>query len=138
MNPITSIILPPLPFLNRQSPMPMKSCILCQKKIRGRADKKYCSSHCKNHYHQKMRKANTIATSPIDKFLHRNRTILVELFHSRNQKKLMIPKTKLQKLGFRFSNITGIYTNSRGKTYMLVYDYAWMEFSTDDIMLIKR
>ena len=116
----------------------MKNCKLCNKALKGRSDRKYCSSHCKNQYHQQLRKTNATIVDTIDQFLHRNRAILLELLLEYNQQKMMISKTKLEKMGFRFSNFTGTHINSKGKTFHHVYDYSWMEFTSKEILVIKR
>jgi len=36
----------------------------------------------------------------------------------------------------RYKN--GLYHNKDGKIYHLVYDYAWMEFSSQQILVVKK
>jgi hypothetical protein len=72
----------------------------------------------------------------IDQFLHRNRIILSTLMG--DSRKEMFDKMILLKAKFRFEFHTGHYLNKEGKTYWLVYDYAWMEFSDQKILVVKK
>ena len=52
--------------------------------------------------------------------------------------KMMAGRLELTKMGFHFDYITGIYTNKEGKMYHNVYDFAWMEFSTQEILIVRK
>ena len=49
-----------------------------------------------------------------------------------------VPRLDLELRNFNFNYITGYYINKHGKVYHYVYDYAWMEFSTQEIMIVKK
>jgi len=49
-----------------------------------------------------------------------------------------INRLELEKKKFRFGFFTGTYVNSRGKTYHYVYDYAWMDFSDQEVLIVKK
>lgn len=72
-----------------------------------------------------------------DKILHRNRSILYEVMGDKGKRK-QIDKILIDKANFKYPYITGNYKNSKGKTFNVVYDYAWMEFSTGKLLIIKR
>ncbi|MDH3650861.1 MAG: hypothetical protein OEQ53_14340 [Saprospiraceae bacterium] len=114
------------------------ACAQCDAVLTGRRGKKYCSIHCKNAYHRDMRLRNQPVTAKIDQFLHRNRTILYEVWIDARSRKFFVQKSKLYKKGFRFKSYTSSYLNNQGKTYFYVYDFRWMEFSTDQVMVIKN
>ena len=116
-----------------------RKCAHCNKILKGRADKKYCNLQCKNRYASQMRFQNLPIRQRIDRFLHRNHTILVELHEAHHHpNRWFVPRTKLQRLGFRFSNHTSIYRNAKGKIYHYIYDYRWMEFSDTMIMIVHN
>ena len=115
----------------------MGKCKICSKEINGRSDKKFCSTRCKNYYHINLRKATAIAVKEIDKKLHRNRSILLEILGKRKTQN-KIPRIELEKRKFSFKYHTHININSVGKTYYFLYDIAWMEFSDDEVLIIKR
>jgi YHS domain-containing protein len=115
----------------------MKKCKICSKEISGRSDKKFCSTKCKNYYHVNLRKATAVAVKEIDKKLHRNRSILLEIL-GKHKTQNKIPRIELEKRKFSFKYHTHININSAGKTYYFLYDIAWMEFSDDEILIVRR
>ncbi|MEM7371786.1 MAG: hypothetical protein AAF587_24435 [Bacteroidota bacterium] len=44
----------------------------------------------------------------------------------------------MDKKKFNFNYYTGSYVNSCGKQYYYVYDFAWMEFSDQEVLIFKR
>ncbi len=112
-------------------------CKMCKKRLYGRTNKIFCSTLCKSKYHRKLRRATIKETNPIDIILHRNRSILLEILgKSKNQ--IKINRITLENKKFRFKYITHYNVNSSGKIYNHVYDFAWMEFSDDDILIVRR
>ncbi len=112
-------------------------CKICKKTLKGRKDKIFCSLECKNYYHTHLRRTTHETTKYLDRILHRNRSILLELLGKNTfQKKLN--RIVLAKKKFNFKYITHFHVNSKGKIYHHVYDFAWMEFSDDEILIIRR
>lgn len=115
----------------------MPKCKICKKEIIGRSDKIFCSIKCKNYYHVNLRKVTAIAVKEIDTKLHRNRSILLEILGKhKTQKK--ISRIELEKRKFSFKYHTHTNVNLAGKTYNYLYDLAWMEFSNDDILVVRK
>ena len=114
----------------------MKKCKVCQKEIVGRYDKIFCSVKCKNIYHRHLSAEAKSVAKRIDSILHRNRNILFELMPE-GKSKIRIKRIHLDKKKFNYNYHTHTYINSQGKLYHYIYDFAWMEFSTDDIMIVK-
>jgi len=117
----------------------MKShyCKMCKSPIRGRSDKLFCTIGCKNEYHIKLRKVTSAATQSIDRILHRNRSILLEVL-GKNLSQKKVERETLDKKKFNFHYVTGYYLNSKNKMYNYVYDFAWMIFSNQEILVIRR
>jgi len=115
----------------------MRVCKICQKNIIGRNDKIFCSVTCKNFYHVNLRKVTKIEVKEIDTILHRNRSILLEIL-GKHKTQIKVNRIVLEKKKFRFKYHTHINVNKNGKTYHHLYDFAWMEFSDDEILIIKR
>lgn len=111
-----------------------KKCKICANSITGRSDKLFCSLKCKNLYHKNLRDVTNIAAKKIDLILHRNRSILIEIM-GKNRKQLKIKRFVLEKKKFRFKYHTHFYINSSNKMYKYVYDFSWMEFSDDEILI---
>lgn len=70
--------------------------------------------------------------------LLRNRTILHELLDQRAEKKIKVKRAILHKMGYKFELYTGSYTNRQQKTYYYIFDYSWMAFSDQEILILKR
>lgn len=112
-------------------------CKMYKTQMKGRSDKLFCSSDCKNEYHIKLRKVINLATLNTDRILHRNRSILLELM-GKNLKQKKVKREMLDKKKFNFHYVTGYYTNSKGKMYDYINDFAWMIFSDREILIIRR
>ena len=115
----------------------MKKCKICKKAIIGRSDKLFCSIACKSYYHQKLREVTNKETIQIDKILHRNRSILLELI-GKHKTQIKIDRIILDKKKFNYKYHTHININSKGKTFHWLYDLAWMEFSNDEILIVRK
>jgi hypothetical protein len=113
-----------------------KNCKNCQKEMVGRADKIYCSLACKNASNNDLKQKTREITKEIDSYLHRNREILALLMGM--AKNETFDRLILVRAGFRFEYMTGIYTNKENKRYHIVYDYAWMEFSDQKILIVRK
>ena len=112
-------------------------CKICKKRIKGRTDKIYCSSSCKNFYHINLRKVTAIEVVDIDKILHRNRSILLEVL-GKQKVQVKVKRLVLAKKKFRFKYMTHFHINKSGKFYYHLYDFAWMEFSDDEVLIVRR
>jgi hypothetical protein len=113
-----------------------KICTACKESFIGRSDKQFCSVGCKNAFNNEKRKTTQNAVKEIDGYLHRNREILATVMPI--LKKEMFDRLILTRAGFKWDYCTGIYLNKEGKTYFIVYDYAWMAFSDQKIMVIRK
>jgi hypothetical protein len=113
-----------------------RKCRLCQEPFTGRSDKMFCSLICKNIYHEKLSKVTNAASQKIDKILHRNRSILLELM-GKNGTQKKIPKIMLDAKKFNWTYITHHHINSQGKEVRYLYDFSYMIFSDQEV-LIKR
>lgn len=111
-------------------------CLNCRSPLSGRVDKMYCSLECKNTFSYAQRQNTKSATKTIDGYLHRNREILETLMGQ--SKKETFDRLVLVRTGFKFDYFTGIYKNKENKTYCIVYDFAWMEFSDQKILVVKK
>lgn len=113
------------------------TCKICSKTLIGRRDKLFCSVKCKNYYHVNLRKATALVVKDLDAILHRNRSILLEIMGKRKVQ-CTVARVVLEKKRFVFKYHTHLSTNSKGKIYHYLYDFAWMEFSNDDILIVRN
>ena len=114
----------------------MRNCKMCKIGITGRRDKRFCSVRCKSDYHEKLTKVTLSASERIDKILHRNLSILLELMGKNGAQKKM-PKIELDKKKFNWTYFTDYHINIQKKTVHYVYDFSSMVFSHQEV-LIKR
>ena len=113
-----------------------KNCLQCEAPFQGREDKRFCSTKCKNGHFNAQRKLTKAVTKEIDGYLHRNHEILATLMGESNKEtmdRLVVART-----GFKFDYMTGIYLNNQNKMYHYVYNYAWMEFSDQKILIVRK
>lgn len=114
-----------------------RNCKICAKPLKGRSDKIFCSTYCKNLYHKKLRHATKIAAMEINGYLKRNHAILMEIL-GKNKTQIKTYRNRLEKKGFRFKYHTHFHINSKNKTFYYVYNLAWMEFSDDEVLVIRK
>lgn len=114
-----------------------QKCKTCAKSIKGRSDKIFCSIPCKNVYHKKIRYASKVAAIEINGYLKRNYAVLLEVL-GENKTQIKVYRNLLEKKKFHFKYHTHFYVNSKNKTFFYVYDMAWMEFSDDEILVVRR
>ena len=115
----------------------MANCKVCNQKLSGRSDKKFCSVNCKNRYHIELRKATNIAVADIDKILHRNHSILYEILDDKKAQ-VKISRLILDKKKFNFKYHTHFNATAKGRIYYYVYDLAWVEFSDDEVLVVNK
>lgn len=112
-------------------------CKICKLPIKGRSDKVFCGATCKAYYHNKLKEVTNKATVSTDRILHRNRSILLEIM-GKNRTQIKVLKSVLEKKNFKFNYLTGFYENAQNKRYHIVYDFAWMDFKTGEILIVRR
>ncbi len=84
-----------------------------------------------------MRYLSKQAAIEINGYLRRNYIILTELLGKNSSQRKVYRNIVAQKK-FRFKYHTHTYTNANNKTYYYIYDLAWMEFSDDEILILRK
>ena len=115
--------------------MEKKKCLECQIPIIGRADKKFCSDHCRNAYNNKVNKDSKNLIRNVNNRLKKNHKILTAL---NTTGKTKISRTKLYDRGFDFHFFTSIYRTKTGNTYYYVYDQGYLALENELFLLIKK
>ena len=77
------------------------------------------------------------ATQKVDTILHRNRSILLELM-GKNSKQKKMPKINLDKKRFNYTYVTAYHVNNQGKMINHVYDFSWMIFSDEEVLIRRK
>lgn len=112
-----------------------RTCPECGNKIKGRADKKFCSDSCRNTYNNLRNKDGKNLVRNINNLLRRNYRILEKL---NVDEKTKTTKDKLLRLGFNFDYFTGIYTTKSGSTYYYLYDQGYLPLDNGFYLLVKK
>ena len=116
---------------------PIRTCKVCGGRVVGRTDKIYCSANCKAIYHAELKRKTKLATTAVDKILHRNRSTLYELMGD-HKRQIKVSRLALDRKKFNYDYFTGLHMNSRGKLYHHVYDFSWMIFSDQEVLIVRR
>lgn len=117
--------------------MEERKCKICKKRVLGRQNKVFCSVQCKNYYHKHLRYASFTAAIRINEYLKRNHGILLEQL-GKNKTQVKVYRNTLEDKKFRFKYHTHVQINSKGKTFHYIYDLAWMEFSDDEVLVVRK
>ena len=97
------------------------TCRACGKPIKGRSDKKFCDSFCRNSYNNKNKNQEEKYIQHLNRLIRRNRRILKTLCP---QGKAVVRKELLDQLGYKYGVFSGIF-KSGSATYFLCYDYGF-------------
>lgn len=113
-----------------------KKCLACDKKLSGRADKKFCNDYCRNSYNNGMKAANSPVIRNINNALIKNRRILEGLLGE--EETIKKHKEKFLSQGFQFKYTTHTYTNKKGNTYFFCYEYGYLPLEHDWYLVVRR
>lgn len=114
----------------------INTCKVCKRKLVGRSDKIFCNSSCKSYYHRRLAEVTKSAAQDIVKILHRNRSILLEIMGKKAKYK-KVSRMLLDQKKFNFQYVTQYHLNSQNKMVNYAFDFSWMIFSDQEIV-IKR
>jgi hypothetical protein len=113
-----------------------KTCLECNKTLKGRVDKKFCDDLCRNSYNNKLNSDTNAYVRNINNLLRRNRRVLEEVLASEEMVK--VQKTKLIEKAFSFKYFTHTYTNKKGNIYFFCYEYGYLLLEGDLLLVVKR
>jgi hypothetical protein len=111
--------------LRLSTPMPTRTCLLCQSPLEGRSDKKFCDDYCRNiHYHQNLGSGD-LKVKRIHDVLRKNRKILIEC------RKLVaegqtLPLESLQQRGYQFKYLTHMEGVQEGRPTYCCFDMGYI------------
>ena len=100
-----------------------RQCVICNKQLIGRSDKRFCDIKCKNYYHSEVRKSLKTIASETMKVLAKN-IIILEGIMGEEKNSCLIDKLALERLGFRFNYVTDI-GQKYGVNYYGVFSFNY-------------
>jgi len=101
-----------------------KICPVCESPLKGRSDKKFCSAKCKSIHQYETRQEKEAFYLEVDRQLKTNRKVL-KTYNFRGF--TTVRKGLLINDGFDPNFITHYWKNSKGDTYLFVYDYGFLD-----------
>lgn len=105
-----------------------KKCPVCDARIVGRADKKFCSTKCKSINQYANRQEKEAFYIKVDRQLKTNRKILKRY----NRKGLVtVRKQHLLKEGFNPNFFTHFWKNKKGGVYLFVFEYGFLDLKKE-------
>ncbi|MEP7255681.1 MAG: hypothetical protein ABI666_07880 [Ferruginibacter sp.] len=114
-----------------------KTCLLCDKVLKGRSDKKFCDDYCRAAYNNDLKSASNNFIRNVNNALGKNRRILEGLLHEGEQMR-KANRDKLLQLGFQFKYMTHTYTNQKGNVYHFCYEYGYLPLKNNWFLVVKR
>jgi len=117
--------------------MTVKSCLACERPIKGRTDKKFCDDSCRNNYNNRLNSDASPLIRNINNILRKNRRILAELLSGLNKQVLVIDRPKLVAKGYNFEYFTEHYTTKENEKYYYCYDYGYRPLDEEKLMVVK-
>lgn len=114
-----------------------KTCLLCEKPLKGRSDKKFCDDYCRAAYNNDLKSAANNNIRNVNNALGKNRRILDSLLPEGEQM-VKANRDKLLHLGFQFKYMTHTYTNQKGNVYHFCYEYGYLPLENNWFLIVKR
>jgi hypothetical protein len=115
----------------------VKTCLACDKAIRGRTDKKFCDDYCRNHYNNQLNGGDNNFMRNINSVLRRNRRILADLLPD-EEEMAKASRDRLLQVGFNFKYLTHTFTNKKGNVYYFCYDLGYLPLEGNWYLLVRR
>jgi hypothetical protein len=112
-----------------------RKCLVCDSRLIGRSDKKFCNDHCRNTYNNALKQTDNNLIRNINNLLRKNYRILQSI---NTDEKTKTTKNRLLQEGFSFDYFTSTYTTKAGATYYYLYDQGYLELDNDFYLLVKR
>lgn len=114
----------------------LRACQECETELIGRSDKRFCSDHCRNTYHNRVNSKRNRSRSFVHQKLRKNQEILAALLQ--NEAKRIIPKDQLLRRGFDFNYLTEIKRFRDNKNYFYIYEFGYRVLEMQKLLLVRK
>ncbi len=112
-------------------------CLTCQKKVIGRADKKFCDDYCRNTFNNQLRSKTNNCIRRVNNALLKNRRILEDLIPE-NSDHMEVHENRLYSMGFRFQYHTHFHVNEKGEKYLFCYEFGYSDMGNGWFLLVRK
>lgn len=116
--------------------MSSNKCLLCEKVLKGRADKKFCDEQCRNQYNNSINSDTSAEMRAIQNILRKNRRILEENLGANDKIKKSLKK--LTDAGYKPDYLTQLYTTKTGSQYRYCFEYGCMLLEEEMVLIVKK
>lgn len=113
----------------------MCKCILCSNEFEGRSNQKFCSSKCKNSYHNVRNKDKESHITNLNKTLRKNWLILNKLYDIYRSSPFSMQIAQAH--GFVDKYHTHIHNSPRGDNYKMIYDIGYIKHLDGQIQIVQ-
>lgn len=114
-----------------------KTCLFCEKHVKGRSDKKFCDDYCRAAYNNELKSAANNNIRNVNNALGKNRRILESLLQE-GEATAKASRDKLIEKGFQFKYHTHLYQTKTDKTYFYCYEYGYLPLENNWYLIVKR
>jgi hypothetical protein len=114
-----------------------RTCILCDKALKGRSDKKFCDDYCRAAYNNDLKSVANNYVRNVNHALGKNRRILENLLQE-GKFTAKASRDKLIEKGFQFKYHTYLYIAKNGNTYHYCYEYGYLPLENNWFLIVKR
>jgi hypothetical protein len=108
-----------------------RRCRYCETILSGRADKQFCTDHCRSAFHNKLKHPLNFLIRQLNKQLLKNRSLLAACYR---KKLVRVSRNWLSQKGFSFQHITHIIQDQQGAFYHCCYDHAYIDHGIDIVV----
>lgn len=115
--------------------MEEKVCLECGDKMKGRADKKFCSDQCRVSFNNRLNRDETKYVNNVSNLLRKNRRILMDL---NTTGKTRVSRDMLTKNGFNFNYFTSQYKTKENATYFYCFEQGYLPMENNWFLLVVK
>ncbi len=114
-----------------------KTCLTCEKPLKGRSDKKFCDDFCRNTFNNQLKAADNSYFREINNILRRNRRVLESLLPA-GEKTIRVSREQMLQKGFHFTYSTHQVLSAKGYRYLFCYDYGYLPVEEGWVQIVRR
>jgi len=113
----------------------MNNCISCKNDFEGRSNQKFCSTKCKNSFHNVRNKEKEIQLTSLNKTLRKNWVVLGQLYKIYRSSPFSMQIAQAH--GFVDKYHTHTYNSPRGDIYKMIYDMGYIKHLDGQIQIVE-
>jgi predicted nucleic acid-binding Zn ribbon protein len=122
-------------IVSKFTTMKTKECKCCGSTFEGRSNKKFCSTNCKNDFHNENYRNQNFILYKLDKILHKNRAVLLDMYTIYRSSPINLDILKAR--GFHPNYHTHIFNSPLGEKYTMIYDVGFKNYFDNQIQIVQ-